>query len=668
MAYFVTGATGFIGRHLVEELLRRDGDIYVLVREGSRDKLDELIERWGAGDRIKPVTGDLGEPKLGVKDKPDGIDHFFHLAAIYDMTADDERNEKLNVDGTRHAVELANELGGTQNAIDLANQLEVGTFHHMSSIAVAGLYDEGTFYEDMFDEGQELPSAYHRTKFESEKIAREEATVPWRVYRPAVVVGHSQTGEMDKIDGPYYFFKLLQKLRHWLPEWFPLAGPEMGYTNVVPVDYVAKAMDHIAHEPDLDGQAFHLTHPKGQRSGEVLNEFAKAAHAPQMGLRIDRRILQSLPKGTLSMLMKAPPLKDARRALLADFGIPEEIVEHIAMRPQFDTRDTERALRGSGIEVPELSEYAWRLWDYWERHLDPDLFKDRSFEGAVNGKRVLITGATSGIGKAAAMKIAAAGGIPLLVARTVEKLEEVKQEIEEAGGTAYVYSADLSDMESLDELVEKVRSEHPVVDILVNNAGRSIRRSVELSYDRFHDFERTMQLNYFGAIRLTMNLLPGMRERKSGHVIQISSIGAQTNPPRFSAYVASKAALDAWTRIVATETIGDNVHFTTIHMPLVRTPMIGPTKIYDAFPTLTPDEAADLICEAIRVKPKTINTRLGTFGEVAYALAPKAVDQILHTAYKVFPDSAAASGKKDDKEKASVEQIAMANLMKGVHW
>jgi NAD(P)-dependent dehydrogenase (short-subunit alcohol dehydrogenase family) len=661
MSYFVTGATGFIGRHLVEQLLKRDGEIHVLVREGSRDKLDELIRRWGGSpDRIVPVAGDLSEERLGVSDedvarlKERGIRHFFHLAAIYDMTADDERNETLNVQGTR-------------NAVALANALEAGVLHHTSSVAAAGLY-KGLFREDMFDEGQELPSAYHRTKFESERIAREESAVPWRVYRPAIVVGHSRTGEMDKIDGPYYFFKLLQKLRHWFPEWMPLVAPEMGYTNIVPVDFVAGAMDHIAHLPDLDGQAFHLTNPSSQRSGEVLNEFAKAAHAPQFAMRVDRRILQSLPKGTFSLLMKAPPMRDARRAILSDFGIPEEILDHVGLRPQFDTRDTERALQGTGIEVPELSTYAWRLWDYYERHLDPDLYKDRSFEAAVNGKRVLITGASSGIGKATAKKIAAAGGIPLLVARGVEKLEATKREIEEEGGTAYIYSADLSDMDSIDELVEKVRSEHPVVDVLVNNAGRSIRRSIELSYDRFHDFERTMQLNYFGAIRLTMNLLPGMRERKSGHVIQISSIGAQTNPPRFSAYVASKAALDAWTRVVGSEVIGDNVHFTTIHMQLVRTPMIAPTKIYDAFPTITPDDAGDLICEAIRTKPKTLNTRLGTFGEVMYALAPKAVDQILHTAYKVFPDSAAAAGKKDAQEKASVEQIAMANLMKGVHW
>ena len=658
MTYFVTGATGFIGRHLVERLLERDGDIHVLVREGSTDKLDALIERWGpaAEGRIKPVIGDLGEPNLGVdpaalKGK---IDHFFHLAAIYDMTADDEVNERLNV-------------AGTPNAVDLANALEAGVLHHTSSIAAAGSF-KGLFREDHFDEGQKLPSAYHRTKFESEKIARERSTVPWRVYRPAIVVGHSQTGEMDKIDGPYYFFKLIQKLRGWLPEWFPLAGPELGWTNIVPVDYVAAAMDHIAHQPDLDGQAFHLVNPRRQRSGEVLNLFSEAAHAPQMQLRVDRKIIEALPKGVLGLAMQAPPVKNVRRTLLADFGIPEEVIDHVGLRPDFDTRDTERALKGSGIAVPELEEYAYRLWDYWERNLDPDLFRDRSFEGAVNGKRVVITGASSGIGEAAAMKIAAAGGIPLLVARGMEKLEALKQKIEDEGGTAYVYSADLSDLDSIDALVDKIRDEHPVVDILVNNAGRSIRRSIALSHDRFHDFERTMQLNYFGAIRLTMGLLPHMRERKSGHIVQISSIGAQTNPPRFSAYVASKAALDAWTRVVASETIGDNVHFTTIHMQLVRTPMIAPTKIYDAFPTLTPDEAGDLICEAIRSKPKTINTRIGTFGEVLYALAPKAMDQILHTAYKVFPDSAAASGKKDPDEKASVEQLAMANLMKGVHW
>jgi len=662
MTYFVTGATGFIGRHLVQVLLdRREGDVFVLVREESLERLEELSARWGHPGRVKPITGDLAAPRMGISDadlaalRTAGIDHFFHLAAMYDMTADEEANETFNV-------------GGTRNAVALANELQVGTFHHVSSIAAAGLF-KGMFREDYFDQGQKLPSAYHRTKFESERIAREETQVPWRVYRPAIVIGNSKTGEMDKVDGPYYFFKLIQKLRHYLPEWVPLAGPELGWTNLVPVDYVAEAMDHIAHQPDLDGQAFHLTDTRGgMRSGDVINTFARAAHAPQMALRIDKKLTDALPKGVGSMLMHLPALKGVRRSILDDLHIPEEVVEYVGLTAQFDTRDAERALSGSGIEVPELETYAAKLWDYWERNLDPDLFKDRSFEGAVNGRTVVITGASSGIGRAAALKIAAAGGIPLLVARTREKLDEVRDEIVARGGTAYVYSCDLSDLDAIEATVGEILSEHAAVDMLVNNAGRSIRRSVALSYDRFHDYQRTMQLNYFGAIKMIMCLLPHMKERRFGHIVNVSSIGAQTNPPRFSAYVASKAALDAWTRVVSSEVIGENISFTTIHMPLVRTPMIAPTKIYDAFPTITPDEAGDLVCEAIRAKPKTINTRLGTFGEVAYALAPKAVDQILHTAYKVFPDSAAARGEQDPNEKASMEQVAMANLMKGVHW
>ena len=221
MAYFVTGATGFIGRHLVERLLEREGDIHVLVRAGSQARLDALIARWGdaAAQRVKPVLGDLAQPRLSLSEEQvdalhGQVEHFFHLAAMYDMTAPDEVNQRLNVDGTRHAV-------------DLANGLSAEHLHHVSSVAAAGEF-KGLFREDMFDEGQGLPSAYHRTKFESEKLVREQARVPWRVYRPAIVVGHSQTGEMDKTDGPYYFFKAIQKARFALPEWFQLVGPELG--------------------------------------------------------------------------------------------------------------------------------------------------------------------------------------------------------------------------------------------------------------------------------------------------------------------------------------------------------------------------------------------------------------------------------------------------------
>ena len=220
-------------------------------------------------------------------------------------------------------------------------------------------------------------------------------------------------------------------------------------------------------------------------------------------------------------------------------------------------------------------------------------------------------------------------------------------------------------------MAAEVLEQHGKVDILVNNAGRSIRRSVKLSYERFHDYERTVQLNYLGSVKLILSLMPGMVEQKGGHIINISSIGVQTNTPRFSAYVASKAALDAFSRCIASEVIEDKVNITTIHMPLVRTPMIAPTKMYDAFPTITPEEAAEMITDAMISKPKKVATRLGNFGELLYNVAPKASDVILNTAYKLFPDSSAAKGKKegDGEEKApSTEGVAFAHLMKGVHW
>jgi thioester reductase-like protein/NADP-dependent 3-hydroxy acid dehydrogenase YdfG len=667
MAYFVTGATGFIGRRLMERLLeKRQDKVYVLVRESSLRRLDDLIERWSvvagpsAAKRIEPVIGDLRRPLLGVEQEQvtelrGKIAHFFHLAAVYDMTAPAERNTAVNVGGTTHAVELA-------------RALDAGHLHHVSSIAVAGEY-KGVFEEEMFDEGQKLPSPYHRTKFESERIVREQPYVPWRVYRPAVVVGDSKTGEMDKVDGPYYFFKAIQRARGLFPEWMPLVGLDLGRTNVVPVDWVAAALDHIAHEPDLDNRAFHLTDPRGQRVDELFNELAAAAHAPRFAVSIDKRLTDALPKWPLSLALQLPPWRQLRNITLRELGIPEEVLAHVELKPRFDTREAERALRGSALEQPPpLHDYAGRLWDYWEREMDPGLARGRTLKEELGGKHVMITGASSGIGHAAALKIAAAGGVPLLVARNVEKLEEVRAEIVAAGGTAYVYAADISDMESVERLLERVLADHRNVDMLVNNAGRSIRRSIALSYERFHDFERTMQLNYFGAVKLIIGLLGHMRERGSGHIVNISSIGVQTSPPRFSAYVASKAALDAFTRVVASEVIGDGVTFTTIHMPLVRTPMIAPTKMYDAFPAITPEEAGEMICEALRSRPKHMGTRLGTFGEVAYALSPKAVDRLLHLAYRVFPDSAASKGQADVEERASFEQIAMATLTRGVHW
>jgi len=661
--YFLTGATGFIGRNLVERLLKREGTIYALVRAGSRGRLEELRTGWGAdGARVVPITGDLSQPGLGVSEEDlvtmrGDVDHLFHLAAIYDLTADAEIQEVANVEGTRHAIELA-------------TATEVGCFHQVSSIAVAGLYP-GRWREDMFEQAAELDAnPYFRTKHESERVVREECGRPWRVYRPGIVVGDSRSGAIDKIDGPYYFFKALQRARRVLPVWLPAIGVEGGEINIVPVDFVAAALDHIAHLPGLDGRAFHLTDPRPKSAGEAINLFAKAADAPQMAIRLDQDVVG--PARTLigTGLKLFPPARRVAEIVLRDFGIPPEILSYVSYPTTFDCSEAQAALEGSGIAVPPLETYAERLWDYWERNLDPDLFRDRSLSGAVRGKVVLITGASSGIGRATSVRVADAGATVLLVARSVERLEETKAEIEAAGGTAHIHRCDMAEIEDVERMAEEVLAYHGHVDILVNNAGRSIRRSVALSYDRFHDYERTIQLNYFGAVRLILALLPAMRARRSGHIINISSIGTQTNPPRFSAYVASKAALDAFGRVIASEVIDDGVHITTIHMPLVRTPMIAPTRMYDMFPAITPEEAAEMISGAMVARPKKVATRLGTLGELIYAVAPKASDTILNTAYKLFPESQAAKGKSDEAPDLppSTEAVAFAHLMKGVHW
>jgi NAD(P)-dependent dehydrogenase (short-subunit alcohol dehydrogenase family) len=660
LTYFVTGGTGFIGRFLIPKLLDRGGRVFMLTREQSLGKLEQLRTLWGVDEsQLVAVTGELGKPRLGVSRATlaalkGRIDHFVHLAAIYDITADAEAQVEANVGGTRHALACA-------------RAMEAGCFHHVSSIAAAGLY-KGTFTEDMFEEATGLDNPYYRTKHESEGIVRRECSRPWRVYRPGAVVGDSRTGEMDKIDGPYYFFKLIQKLRKLLPPWMPMIGIEGGRLNLVPVNFIVDAMDHIAHQPGLDGQCFHLVDPNPHRVGDILNLFARAAHAPEMTLRVNALMFAFVPQVIKTGLTHIKPARRIKDQILKDLGIPADVMGLINYPTRFDCRETLKALKGTDIAVPPLETYAWKLWDYWERHLDPDLFIDRSLSGAVKDKVVMITGASAGIGKAAALKIAEAGARTLIVARTEEKLLETQQEIQALGGSAHIYTADVADIASCDVLIRQVLDEHGGVDILVNNAGRSIRRAIENSLERFHDYERTMQLNYFGALRLIMGFIPSMLKKKRGHIINISSIGVLSNAPRFSAYVASKAALDAFARCAAAEFSDSGIEFTTINMPLVRTEMIAPTKIYQHVPTLSPEEAADLIVQAIIYRPERIATRVGIFAQVLHAVAPKIYAVIMNTAFRLFPESSAAKVPQTDTQEPSLEQISFAQFTRGIYW
>jgi len=669
MNYLVTGATGFIGRFLIERLLERRGStVYVLMRRTSAERYEGLRERLEASeDRLVPVWGDI--TREGVIDKAarehlaGHIDHVFHLAAIYDMNMSDAQADKVNNEGTANIVALAGALaneGGTKPC-----------FHHVSSVAVAGADYQGTFTDEMFDEGQSVRHPYYRTKFQSEAIVRKACKVPWRVYRPGMVVGHSQTGEMDKIDGPYYFFKPIKKIRDGLPKWLPLLGVEGGEMPIAPVDYVVDAMVHIAHKKNIDNRAFFLIQPNPPTAGQLLRTLMRAAHGPDIVRNLPSQELPAGIEQQIKRLASNMPMAGwVEKRLSRTLGVPLSILGYVNNRAVFEDVNTQAALKGSGISCPPLEDYAETLWRYWETHMDASVEVPAELMHRMKGKVVVITGASSGIGFMASKKMARAGAHVCMVARTPEKLEETRSIIEKMGGRAWAYPCDLSDMEDIDACTKAILTEHHHVDVLINNAGHSIRRAVFESLDRFHDYERTMQLNYFGAIRMIFDLLPSMAKRRSGHIINISSIGCLTNVPRFSAYVASKSALDAFSRCLSPEVGSRNIDLTTIYMPLVRTPMIAPTKIYDYVPTLTPEEAGDMIVTAVLEKPKRIASPLGTTAQISYALWPKVNDFVLHKAFHMFPSSKAAKGKDDGGEdaKPNIPGRVLAALLPGPYW
>jgi NAD(P)-dependent dehydrogenase (short-subunit alcohol dehydrogenase family) len=293
----------------------------------------------------------------------------------------------------------------------------------------------------------------------------------------------------------------------------------------------------------------------------------------------------------------------------------------------------------------------------------------RTLGDAVEGQVTLITGGSSGIGEAAAKKIAAAGGVVVLVARTLENLEKVADEIRGTGGAAHVYSCDLADMDAIAAMADRVLDDLGGVDILVNNAGRSIRRSLELSYERIHDYQRTMQLNYLGAVQLILKFIPGMRERGFGQIVNISSVGVQTRAPRFGAYIASKAALDSLCDALQAETVTDDVRFTTVHMPLVRTP-ISPTAMYDKFPALTPDQAAGVITDAIVHRPRRLSSPFGQFASVADAVNPAVMDRVRNRAFAMFEDSDAAKGSESASGTSKFDRRSemFVQATRGIHW
>lgn len=632
MRYVVTGGTGFVARRVINHLLehRDDAQVWLPVGDPSAQAgFAVLASQWDG--RVHALSGDR---------QPCGADHVVNCRAA----------------DTESAVALSRRLGAT--------------LHALSSVAVAGDF-AGEYTEDDFDVGQQLPTGRHRSAFHAEQLVRSAPGVRFRIYRTGVIVGDSHTGEIDRITGPYHLFGLLARMAA-LPSMTPVLLPDIGRINVAPVDYVVAALVELMHAEGRDGQTFHLTSPEPVGLRQIYRGVARCAGLPPLRGGLPRPLTRPI----LKVRGRAKVLRDMA---VTQLGVPPAAIDGLATAAVFRSESTREALSTSGIQVPPFSDYAPALWRYWTEHLDPDRVRSGEPAGPLAGRHVIITGASSGIGRASAVAVAARGATVFALARNGSALGELVDEITQDGGRAYAFSCDVTDTESVETTIAEIIGRFGHVDYLVNNAGRSIRRSVSASTDRLHDYERVMAVNYFGAVRMVLALLPHWQARRSGHVVNVSSAGVQARNPKYSSYLPSKAALDAFTDVVASETLSDNITFTTIHMPLVKTPMIAPSGGLNPVPPISAEHAAAMVVRALVDKPVRIDTPLGTLADAGQYFTPKLARRVLHQLYLGYPDSPAARGEVR-RPSAPVRRLPVARLraprpvkrvvrlVPGVHW
>lgn len=634
---FVTGGTGFIGRYLVERLASRGESIAMLVRPDRVDAHGELLADLDAiatahGGSLRVIHGDLAVDALALSESDEAflgrdLERVFHLGAVYDLTASEERLSEVNTEGTRRLLACLTTVGFG------------GILHHVSSIAVAGDHD-GAFSEEEFELGQSHPHAYHRSKYEAERLVRESG-LRTRIYRPGAVVGDSRTGEMDKADGVYFLFPLMRRLRDALPRWVRIPVPDAGSLPVVPIDFVADAIEYIAGLPGLDGKVFHVVDPDPPTFVEALNLLSSAAGGPRFA-RLSRRGRRRLPSAPIWQVVRnLGSVRFFREELLADLSVPAEVAALAGSSTRYGTDNLLTALRGSGIVCPRPREYFFRLWDYWLRQMDPERDPEVVRRRAFAGKRVLVTGASGGVGGALAKQLGALGAIVIVVARREPELAAVTETIRTAGGEAHDYVADLSSMEACDELGVLVTKDHGGIDVLINNAGRSIRRTVADSLARFHDLERLMGINYFAPARLMAAFLPGMRERRSGQIVNVLSAGARMPGPHFGPYTASKAALRQLGDTLASELAHENIFVTSAYLPFVRTPMMDATGKFDDTPAMTADDAAEWMLDATAERRVHAIPTRARLGYLAQMMAPRAASRFMNVVSRIYADDPA---------------------------
>jgi NAD(P)-dependent dehydrogenase (short-subunit alcohol dehydrogenase family) len=645
----VTGGTGFLGKNLIPSLLQKGCQLTVLIRNPELLHVQKQIGGWRAlsarlsnNSSVEVWCGDLSEPCVGLAEEQmlSKFSHIFHLAAIYDLKAEAQSMLETNVQGTEHLLESVLSDGFT------------GRFHFISSIAVAGDF-VGVFDEDMFDEGQAHSHAYHLSKFRSEESVRRyrhEHGLDIRIYRPSAIVGDSTSGEIDKLDGPYYMFLLVSSLKRWLPTWAPLVIPKLqGILDIVPVDYVVNALvelsfmdeDMLAH----DQFCFHLTDPNSFALNKTFKAILKSADGPRVSLAIPFNLKGKYGVGVkqITMMKQLKAVQIVLREVLARLGLPESVFEAMMPEVKFSADKTLSVLSKVSVRPPPFHAYVDNLWDYYNRHLDPAKNRDTLAKKAFSGKKVLITGGSSGIGFASAQKALSYGAGVILVARHEDKLADcitqLSEQVKPEGLVLDSFACDLSIVEEGDRLVSYIEEKYGTIDILFNNAGRSIRRSISSSQGRFHDLQRTMQLNYFGAARLMLGLLPSMIDNGGGHILHSSSMGTMAATPRFGPYMASKSALDTLMDSIAAEYADRDMVFTSIKFPLVKTQMVAPTAEYQKAPLVSPESAAQMFVDAVIDQPRNQLSGMGVFLGTMSLYAPDVVTKIYNYLYQVWPDA-----------------------------
>jgi thioester reductase-like protein/NADP-dependent 3-hydroxy acid dehydrogenase YdfG len=628
MIYFVTGGTGQIGRFLIPRLLERGGTVYLLVSATALGEFARLRIAWGASDaQLVPVVGDLTRMRLGVSQQMQGklkhkLDHFFHLATRFDIGADGEAQAKSNVDVVRRAL-------------GLAESLHAGCFHLLSSTAAAGRYS-GTFSEQMFGEAQKLENPYYANYHYAERLVRNVTRIPWRIYRPGIIVGNSDDGRVTEANGLYYFFEALRSLGEALPPWERGVIADGGHLNLVPADYVGEALDHLAHLKKRNGECFMLTHPLGTSAGQVMQLLVRLAGGP--GLAV---VPQRLPYWLVALRPGAPGYGLIER-FLAPFSVPVEALALVTSPTRFDGSTTQVLLEQGDIHCPDFEDYAEELWRYWQDKVsDPakrgallarvvDGVRGRrnptALSRAVKGRIVVVAGATGKLGRECALQLGEAGAVVIIVGSGKRRLQTLVERFVRIGvSPPPVYTGDVTDPVACASVVQRVLRDYGHVDVLLNcdkQAGSGTDRA------RASGTEGESQL---AASHLVSGFSPSMVARRQGHIVNVVAGGvldsaALHDPSALLSLVstaASIAAKDVFSALLSAQLASCGVRYSHVALPALRQPADSSRRWVDDLLSITPDAAAQRVLKTLADQPTGMFRALGLTGSVVQGLAPE---------------------------------------------